>query len=71
MEEKYKPEDTIDNYAYLFKEYLNKPPTLSEALNQIYISSGFNLKEANEKANEIVSSCIKYIDINLSGLKKI
>ena len=71
MEEKYKPEDTIDNYAYLFNEYLNKPPILSKALNQKFISSGFNLKEENEKANKIISSFINCIDKRFSGIKKI
>ena len=64
------PEDTIDNYAYLFKEYINKPPTLSEALYQMYISSGFDSNYANEKANDIISKCINSIDKRFSGIQK-
>ena len=62
--EEYKKEESINNYKHLFIDYVNKQPSLTEALNQLFISEGAKKEELNELVEDILTKCKKIIDIN-------
>ena len=53
-EEENAKEESIDNYCDLFIEYQEKPPTLKEALNQLFTSGGVPENELDNYINDIV-----------------
>ena len=48
-------EETIEKYKDLFQEYEKNIPTLSDALNQLFISSGVS----QQKTDELIKRYIK------------
>ena len=63
-------EETIDNYKYLFSEYEIKLPNLSEALNQMFISSGAEINKSHDLIKDILDKCKATIDNNWNEIKK-
>ena len=63
-------EETIDNYKDVFKKYENNLPSLSEALKQLFISSGANKNEAEDLMNDILNKCKKKINENWEKIKQ-
>ena len=55
-------EESIDNYIDLFFEYKENPPTLKEALNQLFISGGVPENELNEYIEDILRKVNKVLD---------
>ena len=55
-------EETIENYKDLFQDYENNVPALSDALNQLFISSGANQQKTNELIKDILDKCKRTID---------
>ena len=53
VEEENAKEESIDNYSYLFYEYIKNPPTLKEALHQLFISGGVPKNELNNYIEDI------------------
>ena len=47
-------EESIDKYENIFEEYLSKCPTLTEALDQMFISSGATEDKSKELIKEIL-----------------
>ena len=68
--EEYNKEESINNYKHLFIDYVNKQPSLREALNQLFISEGAKKEELNELVEDILTKCKKIIDINFNKIKK-
>ena len=68
-EDNYK-EESVNKYKDIFSEYEKKIPTLSEALSQMFISSGADMKKANGLIKDILSKCKETIDDNLEKIKE-
>ena len=69
-EEDNNKEESINNYKDLFSNYETEKPTLSEALTQMFISSGAQPNKSNELVEDILSKCKSTIDENLKKIKK-
>ena len=62
-------EESINNYSYLFESYNNNPPSLKEALSEMYLLSKISKNKVNELVDEIISNCgnkikDRMVDIN-------
>ena len=68
-EDNYK-EESVNKYKDIFSEYENKIPTLSEALSQMFISSGADMKKADGLIKDILSKCKETIDDNFKKIKE-
>ena len=53
-EENNNKEESINNYKDIFMEYEKKMPTLSEALTQMFISSGAKPNQSKELVEDIL-----------------
>ena len=69
-EENNNKEESINNYKDLFLNYENEKPTLSEALTQMFISSGAEPNQSNDLVNDILSKCKSTIDNNFVKITK-
>ena len=47
-------EESINNYSYLFESYNNNPPSLKEALSEMYLLSKISKNKVNELVDEII-----------------
>ena len=56
--------EAINNYNHLSKECIKQTPSLSEALNQMYVSTGLSSQKAYELTNDIVLKSEKIIEFN-------
>ena len=56
-EEENKSEESINNYKYLFYNYEKNIPTLNEALNQMFKSSGLDDTTVNNLTEDIIMQC--------------
>ena len=62
---------SINQYKFLFNDYEDNPPNLSEAITQIYKEALFlNDSIINETINEILNNCQKRIDSEFDTIKK-
>ena len=65
-------EESISKYENLFKEYLSKCPTLTEALDQMFISSGATEEKSRELIKEIFSQINEHLtDAQLLKIKNV
>ena len=69
-EEENAREESINRYKYIFRNYEKNPPSLSEALNQIFSSSNLDSKKINELVEDILNKCKGKIDQGFDAIKK-
>ena len=69
-EENNNKEESINNYKDMFSNYENEKPTLSEALTQMFISSGADPNQSKDLVKDILSKCKSTIDDNLVKIMK-
>ena len=55
-------DESINNYKHLFKIFENNPPTLSEALNQLFGSLNLNEEKSNILKNYVLNQCKNKIE---------
>jgi len=67
--EDYLKEESINKYVDIFIEYIENPPTLSEALNQMFISLGATEEQSNELISDIISKTEKIVNKNWNEIK--
>ena len=67
--EENKKEESINNYKEIFIEYIDNPPTLSEALNQLFISQESEKEELNELIEDIITKSKNSIDKKINQIK--
>ena len=67
-EDNYK-EESIDKYKDIFIEYEDNIPNLSEALNQMFISSGCTEEQSNELINDLMLKIDKIMKENKNKIK--
>ena len=53
--EDYLKEESINKYKNEFIEYIKEPPTLSDALKQMFINYEATEEQSNELVNDIIS----------------
>ena len=63
-------EESIDKYQNRFIEYLNKLPTLKEALEQLFISEGATQAELNELVDDILLKCKEVTNRNFEKIQQ-
>ena len=63
--------ETVDNYKDLFFEYTKNPPSLDEALDQLFESKGIDKNKINNYKKELINNCKTVYDKNCSEIKKI
>ena len=56
-EEDYNKKESINNYWQLFSKYEKEEPSLSDALNQMFISANIDNNKINELTKEIMRKC--------------
>ena len=64
--EEIKKVESLSNYQDLFKEYLKDPPSLNEALNEMFLSTGISDEKAHIFTNDIISKSEKFLEFNLN-----
>ena len=62
-------DESIDNYKYLFKNYYQNPPTLEEALYQMFTSKGADDKLSKELIERLLLKVQTIINNNLNEIK--
>ena len=62
-------EESINKYQNLFLNYEKNPPSLKEALNQMFKSSNLNNNKINELTEDILSQCKEKIDPKYDEIK--
>ena len=67
--EEYSKEESVNNYKDLFKDYIDNPPTISDALNQIFINSGVTEDKLQDLIGDIISKTEKVINKNIKEIK--
>ena len=66
--EEYSKEESVNNYKDLFKDYIDNPPTLSDALNQIFIKSGVTEDKLKDLIEDIISKTEKVVNKNIKEI---
>ena len=69
-EEENTSEESINRYKYIFRNYEKNPPSLSEALAQMFKSSNLDSKKINEFVEDILNKCEGIIEQNFDLIKK-
>ena len=69
-EEDNSKEESINNYKNLFDEYEKKLPTLSEALNQMFIAAGASEEKSDILIKDILSKCHSKMDKQFEKIKE-
>ena len=55
-------EPSINKYEHLFKRYINKQPSLEEALIEMFCSSGLSLNDSKNLCNKIISKVNNHLN---------
>ena len=55
-------DESISKYNDLFKQYINNMPSLSDALNEMYILSKLSKEKAEDLTKDILDQCKEKID---------
>ena len=55
---------SINDYEYIFDDFITETPTLIEALMQMYTSSGVSWIKSNKIINEIISKVDQHLKKN-------
>ena len=61
--------ESLNKYQYIFQEYIKKIPTLIEALNQMFSSTGISEQKIKDLTEDIVSKSQKIINFNFCDIK--
>ena len=69
-EEENTREESINRYKYIFTNYEKNPPSLSEALTQMFKSSNLDTNKINELVEDILTKFKDRIDQNFNLIKK-
>ena len=68
-EEENNREESINKYKNIFINYENKPPTLKEALIQMFKSTNLDTKIVNNLTKDIITKCKERIELNYHEIK--
>ena len=62
--------ESLNNYEYLLEYYSSKPPTLEEALIELFRNGGLSKKEAKEIYDHLYLTCNEKVNNNWSLIKE-
>ena len=62
--------ESINNFSSVFKEYNYDVPSLNDALNEMFISTGLSSQRAYEFTEDILMQCSKIVKFNFYLIKK-
>ena len=62
--------NSINSYEAIFNDYINNPPSLKEALLQMFISSGLTKYKSDALINQIISKVREHLDKNFSSIQE-
>ena len=63
--------ESINNYENMFEKYIDKTPTLKEALIQMFYSSGIEKSKYEKLINEIFNEVNNHLDSKFNDIKKV
>ena len=63
-------EESINKYKNLFSKYENNPPSLKEALNQMYKDTNIDNKQIDILTEDIINKCKERMAPNIDDIKK-
>ena len=63
-------DESINNYENIFNDYNGKSPTLEEALNELFISSGLPKDEVSNFSKKVINKSKEIINSNFDQIKK-
>ena len=69
-EEDNNKEESINKYKELFSEYKTQKPSLSDALEQMFLSAGANKNKSNDLTKDILLKCESKINDNFDEISK-
>ena len=69
-EEENQKEESIDKYKDLFDKYRNNSITLTEALTQMFTSSGVEKNKINNLITDLIQDCENKIETNFDKIKE-
>jgi len=67
--ESHQKDESIDNYKYLFKNYYKNPPTLEEALYQMFTSKGADYNLSKDLTDRLLLKVQTIINNNFNEIK--
>ena len=62
-------EESIDNYKNTFIEYVTRPPTLKDALSQLFIKSGATKDKSEELILKITTDIKQFLETDMEKIK--
>ena len=62
--------DSLNNYEFLLKNYSSKPPTLEEALIELFRNGGVSKDEAKDIYNHLYLTCNEKVNKNWTLIKE-
>ncbi len=65
-----KEEESINKYIYLFKKYYDNPPTLSDALKEMFLNSKAPMESIDYLVNDIISKTEAKINENFEEIQE-
>ena len=69
-EDENQKEESIDKYKDLFNKYKDQSITLTEALTQMFTSSGVDKNKINDLINDLIQKCKNKIESNFNKIKE-
>ena len=69
-EEEITTAESINNYRNLFESYTKQIPSLKEALEQMFLSSGASKDEVKELISEVIEPVDEFISRNFESIKE-
>ena len=70
INESIEKEESVDNYKNLFLEYYQKRPTLNEALEHMYISSGLQPDYSKTLIDSVINKVENFVDNNFTNMRE-
>ena len=65
-----KEEESINKYLYLFKPYYDNPPTLSDALKEMFLNANASMELVDYLVNDIISKTEAKINENFEEIQE-
>lgn len=70
INESIEKEESVDNYKNLFLEYYQKRPTLNEALEHMYFSSGLQPDYSKTLIDSVINKVENFVDNNFTNMRE-
>ena len=68
--EDFEKSESIDNYSEIFNQFIEKCPTLEQALSQMAKSRSHYIKDINLYVLDVIKNCTDFVEKNLTKIQK-